>query len=120
MVKKYSIDETTDTLKKTLPILRSHLRSHALDGSTAVMEIDQVIADHRQSIETHYPRSIRDNFAQLADSMATWISRSAQAKPEERRVYEAGLEAIERRIEGFKVNAQVVMRDEERRNGVPA
>lgn len=114
MVKKFTIDETADTLKKTLPILRSHLRSQALDGSTAVMEIDQVIADHKQSIEEHYPRQIRDNFADLTSSMTTWISRSAQAKPEERRVYEAGLDAIERRIEGFKVNAEIVLRAEER------
>lgn len=113
---KKSISEIATALKAVVPILQSTLRGQ--DASTATVQIDQAIAPVRTSVYDDYSPPIRTAFDQVTGSMNNWLTQASKAKPADRRAYAAGLDALERKIETFETQAQITLRDEERRNKV--
>ncbi|MBK9313096.1 MAG: hypothetical protein IPM55_02435 [Acidobacteria bacterium] len=106
--------EIGEGLRKVVPILRSALRSQTVDTSAAILEIDETIAEYRKCIDERYPGKVRQSLRTWEGSMQNWVNSAGRARPDERRAYEAGLEAIERRIEGFKNLAALHFQDEAR------
>lgn len=114
MAKKYAIDEITDGMKGIMPILRAHLRSQAgFEPSTAMIDIDRTISGYKESVFEYHP-SLRGAFSDVENALATWLSRASQAKPEDRRAYAPGLDAIERKIDNLQTVAGLAERDEAR------